>query len=96
MDALHTPGPLRALQSRATGDVAVLNKEGSFNYVVAECFADIRRNGEQAREEALANAKLYAAAPDMLAVLKQVDKLLPIGFLEFRAEISAAIAKAEG
>lgn len=66
--AKYTRGPLRAKRStNGTGDAGVLD---AANHVIAEAFAAIRRYDERAEEEALANATLYAAAPDLLKVLR--------------------------
>lgn len=66
--AKYTPGPLRVKRStNGTGDAGVLDATGC---VVAEAFAAIRRHDERAEEEAFANATLYAAAPELLKVLR--------------------------
>lgn len=63
----HTPGPWKVFTTKdgnkviGIGDV---NAEG-----VADCGFGVWRGGDA---EALANAKLMAAAPEMLAALKQV------------------------
>ena len=46
-------------------------------------------------EELLANARLIAAAPDMLAVLKRLDRKGGLG-LDVHEWIGAVIAQAEG
>ena len=38
---------------------------------MAACFADFRRDGEVERDEALANATLFAAAQDLLDALEE-------------------------
>lgn len=65
-DPKHTPGPWE-FKTAANGDNGIL-AEGTG--VFAEAFAEIRHGGENARDEALANARLIAAAPDLLAALK--------------------------
>lgn len=98
MTKKHTPGPL-VVKSADNGDVAVRTQ--AERYIVAECFADIRHPSEEAREEALANATLYAAAPDLLnaarAAADCIDELWP---RQARVEVvqllEAAIAKATG
>jgi hypothetical protein len=59
----HTPGPWFFRADPRTGDHGIV-ADGTG--VFAEAFADIRRAGEGNREEACANARLIAAAPDML------------------------------
>lgn len=66
MSAQHTPGPLSAVRATQGGDYAVKDRD---NNIVAECFEDIREQGESAIEEAKANATLYAAAPELLEAL---------------------------
>ncbi len=49
-------------------------------------------------DEAGANARLIAAAPDLLAALKEVDDLVDAGYVlgpELRKKVRDAIAKAE-
>lgn len=99
MSAQHTPGPWTTrLAKDASGDVGILARA----CCVAECFSDIRRVNEQAYAERDANARLIAAAPDLLAAAKHAEKILamvnpnegyPGGPLQ---QLRAAIAKAEG
>lgn len=99
MSAAHTPGPLTTRVSKE-GDVAVMQGHN----VVAECFASIRHAYEDARPEALANAKLYSAAPDLLAFAQGVVELdslisredLVAGLAILLEHARAAIAKATG
>lgn len=64
-----TKGPLTVRKAAAFSDCGIIS-EGK--YVAGEAFADIRRNGEDSRAEALANATLWAAAPDMYAALATI------------------------
>jgi hypothetical protein len=84
----HTKGPWK-LRTAANGDCGI-SAEGTGVFV--EAFAEIRHSGENAREEALANARLISAAPDLLAALKH-SIIEPSEWVE---EARAAIAKAEG
>lgn len=75
MSAAYTPGPL-TVRLGANGDVGIIAtaqqvvaNDDIGGALVAECYCEIRRAGEGARAEALANATLYAAAPQMLAEL---------------------------
>jgi hypothetical protein len=77
-DAKHTPGPLtvqRAAGAGREGEVGILS-DG--RYVVAECWADIRYKGEQALDEAMANATLYAAASELLEALQWRERFEPL------------------
>jgi hypothetical protein len=111
MSAKPTPGPL-IVRAGANGDVGIIatseappglpNIGGA---LVAECFADIRRYGEGARAEALANATLFSASHEMLSVLRVLVPLLdaalaetgfPSRLREATANARAAIANATG
>lgn len=96
----HTHGPWQARGSHQTDDFGIIAQDGSADdggwMVIAECFSDLRRSGERAIEEAAANARLIAAAPDLLEALKRCrfDSLnMSLADLEF---CGAAIAKATG
>lgn len=71
--AKYTPGPLRAVPSKTTGDYAVRSADGN---IVAEFFEAIRRHDERAAEEAKANAELFAAAPELLEALVAAESIL--------------------
>lgn len=98
----YTPGPWKLLP-KSRYDLCqckVYNPEG--NFVVAEGFAHIR-DGQTYREhwaEAEANARLIAAAPELLECLKQCSSVLEDIFkTDSRTYIKAAkelIAKIEG
>lgn len=110
MNAQHTPGPL-TIRVGANGDVGIIapgvadSPHNIGGVLVAECFADIRRADEGANAEALANATLFAAAPDLLIALAKIVKYAdsePDGGTTVemhRANVErarAAIAKAAG
>lgn len=92
MTTKHTPGPWEPISDN--GDL--------FNIAVISRGADCvvvrvdRRNDANVAycDRAEADARLIAAAPDMLQLLKQIDNV-GYGFREFDA-VKAAIAKAEG
>ena len=96
----HTPGPWRTRksESEAPDDFVVMaDKTGES---ICDCTAG---NPYMSEEEALANARLIATAPEMLLALKEIIEELPLGADEpFNARFwkinaaSAAIAKAEG
>jgi hypothetical protein len=95
-DAKHTPGPW-SFRTAYNGDCGI-SAEGTGVFI--EAFAEIRHSGENAQEEAKANARLIAASPDLLDALRLVwDKVLteyhsPESYV--RQIVEAAIAKAEG
>ena len=55
-----TPGPWKAVGTKMGNDFGILDVDGK--HVIAECFSDIRREGENALAEAGANATMMAAA----------------------------------
>ena len=64
MSAAHTPGPWVAKHAAdKSGDIGIVGDGGC----VAECFHEIRKSYEGAYAECLANARLIAAAPELLA-----------------------------
>jgi hypothetical protein len=67
--AAHTPGPWTITHARdGTGDVGI-KAPGVLN-IIAECYAAMRRHDERS-PETVANARLMAAAPTMLAALQK-------------------------
>lgn len=64
-----TPGPLTPNRCQKTGDVGLLDDHRN---VVAECFAAIRDGNERADDEAMANARLFSTAHELLLVLTAV------------------------
>lgn len=87
----HTPGPWHYFET-ADGRCRVKPLNGK--YIVAECSAM-----EPQCEEQRANARLMAAAPDLLEALKAARRFVvsshePVG--SELDDIDAAIAKAEG
>lgn len=91
----HTKGPWNFETDVRTGDNGIY-AEGTGIFV--EAFSDINHSGEGNRAEALANARLIAAAPEMLEALKHC--LREHGGFTIRGKTErlalAAIAKAEG
>nr|OAP95151.1 hypothetical protein A4U53_18185 [Rhizobium leguminosarum] len=88
---MHTPGPWKFKTDHLKGDCGI-HAEGTG--IFAEAFTDIRHAGEGNRTEALANARLIAAAPDLLDALKGL--LSSPTHEGWQGEARAAIAKAEG
>lgn len=92
MEVKHTPGPWEAKWSKySEGEFIVQTKHAS-NRVIAS-FDD---DGDGAGEQSIADARLIAAAPDLLAMLKVAQLWLDIDGRFDMQGINAAIAKAEG
>lgn len=67
----HTEGPWSIRRSNdGSGDVGI-TAPGLRN-VLAECFGAMRCSGERAVDEAMANARLMSAAPDMFDALGKI------------------------
>lgn len=89
-EAKHTPGPWRVedgelLAGGDSGAVVLGSIHGADDYPCCE---------EDIDAECKANARLIAAAPDLLALLEEAYDALPHGDLAGR--IAAALAKAKG
>lgn len=90
MSAQHTPGPWR-LEHR--GSTFIVDKPGD-GYITRDvCRMDASTMSALARE---ANARLIAAAPDLLSALVLARKKLEEEGYFPTPEIEAAIAKATG
>lgn len=63
----HTKGPWK-FRTAANGDCGI-SAEGTGVFI--ECFAEIRHSGENALSEALANAALVVALPDLIEALQE-------------------------
>lgn len=99
----HTPGPWRSRLS--TNAAKALNVEAG---TLGHNIALVNRHGNKNLQEAAANARLIAAAPDMLAALKAVvahedraaadmrEMGADVPELPWMPQVKAAIAKAEG
>lgn len=87
----HTPGPWGRHRVGYNGSrYYIMSARRGGDFVIAEVPTD--RNY---KHQALANAYLIAAAPDMLAALKAVVAVADRSTVEFDAA-RAALAKAEG
>lgn len=88
----HTPGAWTfRYAADGSGDIGIVADGGC----VAEVFHEIRCRGEGARDEQSANARLIAAAPELLAELQRVyDSLCGECFDWWPVRV--AIAKATG
>jgi hypothetical protein len=102
----HTPGPWEVKQGADERDFIVADQTGN---TVCEPNAELFNEWPEldpnvhhiSVAEAQANARLIAAAPDLLESLKEalsiIGNRLPVGsFTEAKAKALAAIAKAEG
>lgn len=94
-EAKHTPGPWETYHE--CGDESVLGPDG---FMVADCAIFSLRPGAPTVERCRANARLIAAAPDMLAALRALVPAdfdqHPDDFTEEWHAARAAIAKATG
>lgn len=89
-----TEGPWTIRRSNdGSGDVGI-TAPGLRN-VLAECFGALRHSGERAADEAMANATLIAAAPDMLSALKAVLAHKPDNADTIWERVEDAIAAAQ-
>ena len=91
-NARHTPGPWRVSAHDDNGDIVV--RDYNMGAIVANCSEEFY--GDITPKEQSANARLIAAAPDMLAALEAarlwaVEYYGPLPWLE---SAEAAIAKA--
>lgn len=92
--AKHTPGPWTIRLSRPIGEWQAYVVHGPDGSAIAFCNSSVAPNH--------ANARLIAAAPELLAVLHNVAGMLPVAaqlhpddLLKLQNSIVAAIAKAE-
>lgn len=99
MTEKHTPGPW-ALDDSECGDLRLLDLEGRTLVLVPGCWPDRRDDDDP---EAVANARLIAAAPDMLELLEDWARVLADGVnlaiqpgSYAHVMLRAAIAKAKG
>lgn len=90
-----TPGPWECATRRGSWDWVVYSAADP-NIEVCQPFHD----GTDDNETGEANARLISAAPDMLAVLKQIESEMRAGlgssYGETREQVRRAIKKAEG
>jgi hypothetical protein len=90
----HTPGPW-SIRKTGNGDRGI---SAAGTGVFIEAFAEIRHSGEGAYDECDANARLIAAAPELLELLVEADNRIVWeghGFdASFQERVEAAIAKA--
>ncbi|MEY4441048.1 MAG: hypothetical protein RL442_48 [Pseudomonadota bacterium] len=94
MTTTHTPGPWTIHPQGEANHYAVILDGGKW-------LAALQFNGELMEAKQLANAKLIAAAPDLLAVLQELQGSaaywseydVPLGITD---RIQAALAKATG
>jgi len=93
MAAKHTPGPWSALRHEPGDTIIIADMDGGCDDL-AEVFYSGRATVQQPHDEALANARLIAAAPDLLAALQEA--LPAIANRERHNRAKDAIAKATG
>lgn len=95
----HTPGPLRVWgASSISPSVRVVNPNGH-DVAFFPTGYDATAKREISKDEAAANAELFAAAPDLLAACEAAYEAVmreDFGTLTLAPKLRAAIAKAEG
>ena len=96
--AHHTPGPWRIGQPKGDGSARIIWRNDEGPGFAGETNTNYRMVARDIHSEA--NARLIAAAPDMLAALRQWAVAERMGDAQItqgaRASRDAAIAKAEG
>ena len=95
----HTPGPWRFDEKQIHGDVMAFDPERSRAVCVAQIHNE--RTAGTPNEQARANARLIAAAPELLAELKKALEFVVATHGgendgDIQEDIRAAIQKAEG
>lgn len=98
MENKHTPGPWHVFDNRTDKsfdryDVARIGVGSKLDSDVANCYGFA---SERTDEEVLANARLIAAAPDMLAALQEIVARNEIQHWFNLDQARAAIARATG
>ncbi len=103
----HTPGPWATdMEGLDNGDDIPINASGVYIATVTTCWPCVMDLDGELQEEGKANARLIAAAPDLLAACKEMllrikeyqdlDGLLTAKERGSRDKMIAAVAKAEG
>ena len=100
----HTPGPWRVDETKAIGPMGIYSEtarqpvSGICWFVYCRNYGMFPDTEEMPRDEIEANARLIAAAPELLAALKQ--SLLAMAEMDddtpLQREVGALIAKVEG
>lgn len=90
-DTKHTPGPWVSHWSKYRDGEFIVQTEHASRRVLASFDCD----GDGPDEQSMADARLIAAAPDLLAVLKVAKFWLDVDGRFDMQRINAAIAKAE-
>jgi hypothetical protein len=88
----HTPGPWEV--EEGAGEIVICAETGT---AIDESICFVTHGGwhEMPRETAIANARLIAAAPELLAVLMQIQRM---GYTDWgdKVMVDEVIAKATG
>ena len=100
MDTKHTPGPWYVNTNGSLSEYAVCAEvfgSGFSSSVAVAMQRDNKARNPISPDEALANARLIAAAPELLEALESLKPLLNSSYGQrYRAQAFAAIAKATG
>lgn len=97
--AKHTPGPWRVFTAKPPNDHKIIGIGELTGEGIADCGFGVWRGGSA---EALANARLIAAAPELLAALKAARRYVETCADPFNKDdhvlkqVDAAIARATG
>ena len=106
-EAKHTPGPWLIAKTDAASFVYALNDSGYNRFWAHVIGGKLRRGKSTSKVETEANARLIAAAPDLLEALVAIDNALRTAWSngslpdsvipeKLAQQCSAAIAKATG
>jgi hypothetical protein len=90
----HTPGPWRVVLESVDPEWAVVTTQGGRIVTNVNLEGGITDAGKPAIMPRDANARLIAAAPDLLAVLRYIEGRLPAHDTKSIAQARAAIRKA--
>lgn len=99
-DSKHTPGPWkihkRSWPMTITGNIHQITNDDRMPAAFIPAWDNPNEGEEDGTEEALANARLVAAAPEMFDLLKRISQSYPGYIPDFVEGIVKLIAKAEG
>jgi hypothetical protein len=91
----HSSGPWDFTEGRAEmREASSVHKKGDKEFTIAHVICESRN--QKQRAEDIANARLIAAAPELLEVLEMVATLDRCPTAGEKRQIAAAIAKAKG
>lgn len=95
----HTPGPWRVITAADENGLIIAAEKGRLTYFLSEVFFGFDLTFGPDRDEAESNARLIAAAPDLLEVLKEILDATAYdhgGPIDLYAKAEKIIAKSKG